>query len=28
LDYGTTEEDATFEWTNAKRLGGFGSTDK
>ena len=28
LDYGTTEEDATFKWTNAKRLGGFGSTDK
>lgn len=28
LNYGTVEEDATFEWTNAKRLGGFGSTDK
>ena len=28
LDYGTIEENATFEWTNAKRLGGFGSTDK
>lgn len=26
LDYGTVEEDATFEWTNTKRLGGFGST--
>ena len=28
LNYGTVEEDTTFEWTNAKRLGGFGSTDK
>lgn len=28
LNYETIEEDATFEWTNAKRLGGFGSTDK
>ena len=26
LNYKTTEEDTTFEWTNAKRTGGFGST--
>ena len=28
LNYKTVEEDATFEWTNAKRTGGFGSTSK